>query len=245
MLPLVLYGLCVARSVDNSKAASARPRITASHSVAPITDIGNLHYRTQDRPHGTILETPCPGCRSPAGHSFLQPLRTHDTPNRIQMAKLSARPEGRAAATPLRRIVVVGCAVLFVCCAICVSVHAVARDSELSAAAVAFRSRADDLASKVFADNWAHLRDVRIAAERVGGHMETSGAYPTRPTYARLTDPLRSNPDRIFSGKSAPRSVSRVEGGALPYSARSTMLGVGAGSLPSFPVQLSIRYMLD
>jgi hypothetical protein len=126
------------------------------------------------------------------------------------MAKSSARPEGRPIATPLRRIVVVGSAVLIVCCAICVSVHAAARASELSAAAIAFQSRADDLASKVFADNWAHLRDVRIAAERVGGHMETSGAYPTRTIYARLTEPLRSNHDRIFSGKSAPRSVSRA-----------------------------------
>jgi hypothetical protein len=118
----------------------------------------------------------------------------------------------------------------------------VARASELSAAAIAFQSRADDLASKVFADNWAHLRDVRIAAERVGDHMEASGAYPTRPIYARLTEPLRSNPDRIFSGESALRRVTK-SGVALPGPATSTVLSFEAGSLRCFPLQLFFRYL--
>jgi hypothetical protein len=94
-----------------------------------------------------------------------------------------------------------GLAVLIICCAISLGVFAAARASELQAASWSFQTQADDLASRVFDENWAHLRDVRLVAERVGINIESTGALSVRKSYARFSEPLRNNPNRIFTGE--------------------------------------------
>jgi hypothetical protein len=86
------------------------------------------------------------------------------------------------------------------CAAVSLAIFAAARKAELRDARSGFDQQSDDLAVKIVADNIAHLRDVRLVAQRVAMEVEAGGAIPTRAAFARICEGVRANPDRIFTG---------------------------------------------
>jgi hypothetical protein len=111
-------------------------------------------------------------------------------------ARVALRPQRSATLT----LCGIGAAVFATCAAICLAIFAAARKAELRDARSGFDQHSDDLAVKIVADNIAHLRDVRLVAQRVAMEIEAGGAIPTRAAFSRICEGVRANPDRIFTG---------------------------------------------
>lgn len=113
--------------------------------------------------------------------------------------------DGRAS---LWTLIAVGAAVFVLTLIISLAIYFSSLAAEQRAASANFAASADDLASKLLYDTLAHARDVRVLSERVGVFVELSGALPSRGGYARICEPFRADPSRLFTGLSLAVNIS-------------------------------------
>lgn len=117
----------------------------------------------------------------------------------------ATKTDGRAS---LWTLIAVGAAVFVLTLIISLAIYFSSLAAEQRSAASSFAAKSDDLASKLLFDTLAHARDVRVLSERVGVFVELSGALPSRGGYARICEPFRADPSRLFTGLSLAVNIS-------------------------------------